>query len=252
MLLQSVAYQFGNQEKMLFDEIYLALGVRETIVVLGPSGAGKTTLLKLMAGLINPIHGKILFRGEEVARTNKKTSIELSKQIGMSFQMGGLLDTFSVGGNIDFALEQLTLLNRSERSEVVHSVLDQVGLAKVENCLLEELSGGMLKRLSLARAIALEPSILLLDEPTAGLDPVTSLEIVNLIKDFQGKKQASVVVVTSDLSVAFSMADRLVFLWNGKLIDVGTPAQALNSTYPAVNQFISGKSIGPLTADEYA
>ncbi|NDG26716.1 MAG: hypothetical protein EB120_06040 [Proteobacteria bacterium] len=83
-------------------------------------------------------------------------------------------------------------------------------------------------------------------------NPVTSLEIVNLIKDFQGKKQASVVVVTSDLSVAFSMADRLVFLWNGKLIDVGTPAQALNSTYPAVNQFISGKSIGPLTADEYA
>lgn len=250
--LESIQFKFPKSHSPLFDEFNFEIAAGEVLGVTGPSGSGKTTLLKLLSCLEVPTSGKILFEGRPLSRSDKKNSIELSRKIGMSFQRGGLLDFFSVSGNIEFALKELTDLDLSQRRAISEEALEKVGLYRARNQQLKELSGGMLKRLSLARAIALKPRVLLLDEPTAGLDPVTANEILDLIKTYKQASGATVLVVSTDLSVLVSIATRMGVLWAGRFVQVGSFKELRESSHPVVKQFIWGQLDGPLTGKSHA
>ncbi|MFM8269485.1 MAG: ABC transporter ATP-binding protein, partial [Pseudomonadota bacterium] len=216
------------------------------------SGSGKSTLLKLIAGLLTPMSGSVSLEGEPIRRECARVSRLLSTKISMSFQKGGLLDCFNAWENIDFALKELTPFRASERKEIAFHALEQVGLLKAKENKLRELSGGMLKRLSLARTFALRPKLLLLDDPTAGLDPVTAEEIVSLIQSFCEANRCLVVFTSSDLAVSFKLASQLVFLWDGTLSKLHTVQEFKKSNDPAIEQFTQGSLTGPLTQTVYA
>lgn len=250
--IDSLQFKYPKANSPLLDNLDLKVFSGDAVGVTGPSGSGKTTLLKLLSCLETPTFGQILFEGRTLNRLDIKSSLELSQKIGMSFQRGGLLDYFSVSGNIEFALKELTDLNLTQRRALVADALNKVGLFEARNQQLKELSGGMLKRLSLARAMALKPKVLLLDEPTAGLDPVTSTEIVELIKNYKNENLATVLLVSTDLSVLYSMSNKIGILWAGRFIQMGTFNELKQSSDPVVQQYLFGRLEGPLTGKFHA
>lgn len=245
--VRGITFAFSNESKALLKNIGFSAAVGETLCVMGPTGCGKSTLLKIMAGLLMPQEGGVWFQGKKVDRSSRNQSQELSRKLSMSFQKGGLLDSLTAAENIDFALRELTEQGPQERHQLVLEALRQVGLADAEAKKPRELSGGMIKRLSLARAIALKPALLLLDEPTAGLDPVTSLGIVDLIRNYQKQTAATLVVITSELSVAFELARKIGLLWEGQLSELLPTEQFKTSSHSAIRQFVRGELSGPLT-----
>jgi phospholipid/cholesterol/gamma-HCH transport system ATP-binding protein len=236
----------------LLKECNLALRAGDKVGILGPSGSGKSTLLKLISGLLIPSQGEIRLDGELIKRQGVKKSRSLSQKMAMSFQKGGLLDAYNAWENIGFALAELTDLSESERKERSFHFLKQVGLSGSETKDLKELSGGMLKRLSLARVFALSPSILLLDDPTAGLDPVTSDEIVSIIEEYTKTRKVILIFTSGDLAVSFRLANKLGFLWNGSLTYGHSVSDFKKNDNPAIQQFIKGGLSGPLTEPVYA
>lgn len=244
--LRGVAFSFSKSIPPILNDLSLVIEPAQTFVLFGLTGSGKTTLLKIVAGILGPTQGQVFCEGREVKRSSRAKGRDWARSIGMSFQKGGLLDAFNVEGNIDFALQELTSKSLAERKEITGWALEQVGLFESRNKTIRELSGGMQKRLSLARAIALRPKVLLLDEPTAGLDPVTSSDILEMIQVYQKESQSTLLVATSDLSVGFLLATQLGFLWNGRVIEVSDPARFRSSEHPAVKQFIKGEPKGPL------
>lgn len=244
--LREITFSFSKDTAPILKDLQLTIQQSETFGLFGLTGSGKTTLLKTVAGILEPTQGQIYCEGQQVQRTHRAKSQEWARLIGMSFQKGGLLDAFSVEGNIDFALQELTSKTSLERKEICDWALDRVGLFESRQKSIKELSGGMQKRLSLARAIALRPKVLLLDEPTAGLDPVTSNDILEMIQGYQKESLSTVLLATSDLSVGFLLATQLGFLWNGQVIEVSPPDRFRCSENPAVKQFIQGKPYGPL------
>jgi phospholipid/cholesterol/gamma-HCH transport system ATP-binding protein len=240
-----VTKKFG--ERTVLDAIRLDVIRGETLVILGGSGSGKSTLLRLMIGNVKPDGGDILSLGHSIC---EMTSLELTnyrKSIGVLFQSGALYNSMTVGENVALPLREHTDLPEETMEIMVKIKLEQVGLRKHADRLPAELSGGMKKRAGLARAIALDPQILFYDEPSAGLDPVTSHEIDILINDLNKKLGVTSVVVTHEMDSAFRIADRMVLLDRGKFIVSGTPEEMEASTDPLVRQFVHGLIDGPLT-----
>lgn len=220
----------------------------ESFVLVGPSGQGKTTMLKTLAGLIDPQSGEVLIQNKNWKSIDGSERLELLKKVGMLFQKNALFDSFTCGENIAFPLRETTGLSGTEIEQKVEAYLEAVGIPHAKNLYPDEISGGMQKRLGIARALALRPSIIFYDDPTAGLDPITSRKIIELILRLRSEDRATVVAVTNDMNRAFQMGDRIGMVVDGELIITGTPDQTRRHEDPRVHQFIRGQLEGPLTA----
>jgi len=219
----------------------------ESMAVIGRSGSGKSVLLKHIIGLMKPDRGKIIVDGVDVTALNGKDMNEFRKRFGMLFQGAALFDSMTIGDNVAFPLREHTKMHEREIKEKVKEKLELVGLKNVENLFSSELSGGMKKRVGLARAIAIEPQILLYDEPTAELDPVLTDSINGLIVEMREKLNVTTVVITHDMVSAYKIADRIAMLYQGKIIALGTPDEIKNSENPVVKQFVTGSAAGPIS-----
>jgi phospholipid/cholesterol/gamma-HCH transport system ATP-binding protein len=232
--------------KNVLQGVNLEINRGEIMVIIGPSGVGKTVLIKHLIGLIRPDRGEIYIDGIEITRLKEAELQKLVKKIGMVFQEGALLDSLTVGENIRFGLERLTDFSSHEISEIIAKSLERVGLPGIENLMPHELSGGMKKRVSLARAIAYNPEIILYDEPSTGIDPIRADAINDLIIKMKEDLGVTSIIITHDIWSAFKVADRMAMLYNGKIIEVGTSEQIKNSKNPIIQQFIHGKAEGPI------
>jgi phospholipid/cholesterol/gamma-HCH transport system ATP-binding protein len=214
-------------------------------VLIGPGASGKSVLLKCIAGLLRPESGRIWVADEEVTALDDLQMMRLRKKIGMLFQNYALFD-MSVGENISFPLRRLFDLPQAEIDERVAERLERVALPGIQSRIPASLSGGQKKRVGVARATIARAPVVLYDEPTAGLDPVTSQKIYNLIRDEQRAQKSTVMVISSDVAGALTIADRVGMLHRGEMLFEGNVAEAKASTHPAVNQFVHGKTEGPL------
>ncbi len=221
----------------------------ESMVVIGGSGSGKSVLIKHIIGILRPDKGRIYVTGEDITQMNEQDLNRVRKKFGMLFQASALFDSLSVWENVGFGLKQHTDLSDQEIREKATEKLAMVGLYNVEDLRPSELSGGMQKRVGLARAIALEPQILLYDEPTTGLDPINADMINNLIIDMREKLNVTSVAITHDMVSAYKIADRIAMLYKGKILQIGTPKEIQDTENPYVRQFISGSAVGPITED---
>jgi phospholipid/cholesterol/gamma-HCH transport system ATP-binding protein len=218
----------------------------ESMVVIGGSGSGKTVLIKCIIGLLRPDRGEIYIDGQEITSLSERRMNEIRKKFGMLFQGGALFDSLRVWENVGFGLRQHTQLNEEEIRRIAYEKLRLVGLKDIEDLMPSELSGGMKKRVSLARAIAMEPEILLYDEPTTGIDPIMADAINELIVRMREKLNVTSVAITHDMKSAYQIADRIAMLYEGKIIEVGNLGEIKNSPNPIVQQFIQGKAEGPI------
>lgn len=228
------------RQRSILRNLSLAVKPGEIMVVIGPSGAGKSTLLKLMIGLIKPSSGEIWVDGQNITPMNEDELNVIRRNMGMVFQYSALFDSMTVGENVAFGIRQHTKMPESQIVGVIRRTLRMVGLMGRENVMPSELSGGMKKRVSLARAIAINPKIILYDEPTSGLDPVMSSTINRLIMSTRRILGVTAVVVTHDMESAFTIADRIAMMYNEEIIEIGTPDEFRQSDNPTVRQFIQG------------
>lgn len=215
-----VTKKFGA--KVALKNINLEIADGETLAIIGGSGSGKSTLLRLMIGLIQPTSGEIWIGDDEISRMTEKEMMRVRLRMGMVFQYSALFDSMTVGDNVAFGLVEHTDFSRKKIQEIVKEKLHQVGLEGVENLMPNELSGGMKKRVSLARAIAFGPEIIFYDEPSSGLDPITTNRIDELIIETQRALKVTSIVVTHDMVSACRIADRIAMVYNGELIAVDT------------------------------
>jgi phospholipid/cholesterol/gamma-HCH transport system ATP-binding protein len=225
----------------------LTIGDGETVVIIGRSGCGKSVLLKHIIGLLSPDGGKIVVDGVNVCELKPKDLDGFRLKIGMVFQGAALFDSMTVKENVGFSLYEHTTLTRAEISERVREKLRMVGLSGVESLMPSQLSGGMRKRVGIARALANEPRIILYDEPTTGLDPIMADAINNLINRFRTQLGVTSIVVTHDMASAYKVADRIAMLYEGRIIAEGTPDVIRDSAHPVVKQFIRGEAAGPIS-----
>src|SRR5688572_24653144 len=244
--VRGVTKIYGSRK--ILDKINLDVLEGETLVILGGSGSGKSTLLRLMIGNIHPEGGDIIGLGKNICRMDEAELATYRRCIGVVFQSGALYNSMTVAENVALPLREHTDLPEETIEIIVKIKLEQVGLREHADKMPAELSGGMKKRAGLARAMALDPKLLFYDEPSAGLDPVTSTEIDHLIIDLNKKLGITSVVVTHEMDSAFRIADRMVLLDRGKFIVSGTADEMRNSTDPLVRQFVHGLAEGPLTA----
>ena len=227
---------FGSQK--VLNGVDLTADRGETVVVLGRSGTGKSVLLKLIVGLQQPDSGSIRIHGQEIVGLDMDRLNEIRKKIGFLFQQAALYDSLTVEENVEFPLGRHTTLSDAERKEKVRGLFASVGMEKDLTKMPSDISGGMQKRVGLARALALDPEILLFDEPTSGLDPITAAEIGELIVKLKKERNLTSVVVTHDVHGAKSFADRVVLLREGKVVIDGTFGQLEKSPDPFVVQFL--------------
>jgi phospholipid/cholesterol/gamma-HCH transport system ATP-binding protein len=232
--------------KQVLDGLDLDIEKGETIVVLGPSGTGKSVLLKHIIGLMVPDAGSIEIDGENIVGMKETELDNVRKRFGMLFQGSALFDSMNVGENVGLALVEHTKMKQREIDLRVRERLEWVGLKGVETMQPASLSGGMRKRAALARAIAMDPQFILYDEPTTGLDPIMSDVINQLIRSLQSRLGVTSVVVTHDLTSAFTVADRVAMLYGGRVIFQGTPDDVRRTTDPLMRQFIEGSSEGSI------
>ncbi len=229
----------GNQ---ILKNISLSIKRGEIFVIMGLSGAGKSTILRLLNGLIKANSGSVLVDGVDITGLSEKALAEVRRKVGMLFQSAALFDSLTVAENVSFAWRN-EKINDIQKREMVRETLSVVGLVGVEDKMPSELSGGMKKRVGLARAIAMKPQALLYDEPTSGLDPMTSNTILELIKDLNERLQVTSVVVTHELASAFAIADRVALLHDGKIVFVGSVSEMEEANIPLVKKFITGGKI---------
>lgn len=239
--LRQLNITFGTHT--VLENIDLDVYKGETLAVLGPSGTGKSTVLRSMIGLLEPNGGQIFIQGEDVSGLDEDGWNRLRMKMGMVFQYSALFDFLTVGENVAFGLRQHTDKSNEEIQGIVTQMLDLVGLPGTQDLYPAELSGGMKKRVGLARAIAVNPEIVLYDEPTAGLDPIMSRNISRLIKKTQEQLHVTSVLVTHDMQSAFYAADRVAMLYEGHIVAIGTAEEMKNSTNPIVKAFIEGREI---------
>jgi len=236
--INNLKKSFGKQE--VLKDINLQLKSGENLVVLGKSGTGKSVLIKLIVGLLPTDSGEINVFGQNVLNIDKKTLADIRKKIGFLFQSGALYDSMTVQQNLEFPLRRIKKeLNEKEINEKVLEVLENVGLADALLKMPSQLSGGMRKRISLARTIIVDPQIMLYDEPTTGLDPVTSDEISVLINEVKKKYKTSSIIITHDIKCALSTADRIVMLSDGTIYKDGTPEEFTSSQDELIKSFFN-------------
>lgn len=238
--LQDVHVSFGAHQVLRGLDLDLIRG--QATVIVGPSGTGKSVLLKNIVGLIKPQRGSVFFEGQRVDQLGEVGLVELRKKIGFLFQMGALFDSMNVRENVCFPLVQHTAMSAAQRLERCEAVLRTVGLGGIGHKMPADLSGGQRKRVALARAIVLEPKIVLYDEPTTGLDPIRSDVINELILTLGKKLGITSVVVTHDMVSANKIADRMVMLYDGRVIADDTPAAFNRSSHEMVQRFIHGRA----------
>lgn len=231
------------KDRLILNNINFEVNKGETLVIIGGSGSGKSTLLKLLIGLLRPDEGQIFIDNNEISRLKEDELDKVRLNMGMVFQYSALFDSMTVGDNVSFGLREHSKLSTKEIKEIVEEKLKLVGLSGFANYMPNELSGGMKKRVSLARAIAFEPKILLYDEPSSGLDPITSAKIDELIVQMQKLLGVTSIVVTHDMKSAFYIADRIAMLYQGEMIAIGTPDEIRNSTDSRVLEFIDVSKI---------
>jgi phospholipid/cholesterol/gamma-HCH transport system ATP-binding protein len=235
---------FGTLEVLRGVELEVRRG--ETMVVIGQSGSGKSVLIKLLIGLLRADRGQIWVDGVEVTRLRGDALQKVTRKFGMLFQGAALFDSLTVGQNVRFGLERYTSHTREEMDSIVAESLAKVGLRGIENKMPHELSGGMKKRVGLARAIAYAPEVMLYDEPSTGIDPIRADAINDLINVMKTELKVTSIVITHDMVSSYKVADRIAMLYEGRIIEVGTPRDIQASRNPVVQQFIRGEADGPI------
>jgi phospholipid/cholesterol/gamma-HCH transport system ATP-binding protein len=234
-------------DKRVLDNLNLNINSGEVMVIIGRSGCGKSVLLKHMIGLLKPDFGQVIIDGKDVCRMDMKELDKLRLSFGMLFQGAALFDSMTVGENVGFALREHTVMPENLVQKKVAKSLEMVGLKGIEGLMPAELSGGMKKRVGLARAICNDPKIILYDEPTTGVDPIGADAINDLIIDLNRKLRVTSIVVTHDMVSAYKIANRIAMLYKGKIIAVGAPEEIKNTEDSFVRQFVTGASKGPIT-----
>ena len=243
----NVHKHFGSQH--VLRGVNLAIEQGESMTVIGGSGSGKSVLIKHIIGLLFPDRGQVVVDGQLVNKLDEQGLNELRKKFGMLFQGAALFDSLTVWENVGFALKQHSKHSAKEIRAIATEKLALVGLKGVEDKMPSELSGGMKKRVGLARAIAMGPAIILYDEPTTGLDPIMADAINDLIIDLRKKLGVTSVTITHDMHSAYKISDRIAMLYKGEILEVGTPDEIRKTNNPIVHQFITGSAVGPITAE---
>lgn len=234
------------EDKQVLQGVSMTVEPLERVVVMGQSGSGKSTILRLILGLLTPSSGSIFFKQFDISRLPRRKLQQIRTQMGMVYQYSALLSSRNVRDNVALPLEELTKKSRAEIDKIVDEKLAMVGLAEARSEMPSELSGGMRKRVSLARALVMEPELILFDEPSAGLDPVISSVIDELIISLTETSKVTSIIVTHEMDSAFRIATQMAMLYQGKVIEAGTPEQLRQSKNPVVAQFLSGSTEGPI------
>jgi len=242
--LVDIHKSFGRQK--VLDGLNLTIEAGKTTVIIGRSGGGKSVLLKHIIGLIRPDQGQVLVDGEDITVLDDKALNEVRKKFGMLFQEAALFDSMNVAENVAFPLREHTKMSNEEILEIVRDRLRAVGLSGVEEKMPSELSGGMKKRVGLARALAMRPQIVLFDEPTTGLDPVMAEAINQLIVETQRAFSLTCVVISHDIQSVFEIGHHVAMLYDGRIIEYGTPEEVRASQNPVMVQFLTGSVEGPI------
>lgn len=243
--LTDVTVQFDHE--VILENVNMKVYQDDTIVIIGPSGGGKSVLMKTMAGVFLPSQGSVTCYGHDWKKLSMTEKHEVAKHVGVQFQKSALFDDLSAFENVAFPLREHTALNEHEIEKRIIECLTSVGLAHARNLLPHEMSGGMRQRLGIARAIALKPEILFLDDPTAGLDPVNSDNMADLILNLKKEVGATLIVATHDMQRAYQFAGRIFLVAKKNVIETGSADQTLSHPDPRVQQFIHGNLEGPLT-----
>ncbi|MEK7748258.1 MAG: ABC transporter ATP-binding protein [Nitrospirota bacterium] len=245
--LRNVHKRFKNQ--YVLRGVNLTVEAGEGMVVIGGSGTGKSVILKHIIGLMQPDEGSVIIDGQNLAELSEDALFDFRKRFGMLFQGAALFDSLTVWENIGFGLKEHNHLPKDEIMEIVREKLSMVGLRGIEEKMPSDLSGGMKKRVGLARAIAMDPKIILYDEPTTGLDPIMSDVIDNLISKMNRTLSVTSLTITHDMKSAYKIANRIAMLYQGEILEVGTPKEIQESKNPVIQQFIHGSSEGPIRTD---
>lgn len=246
--IRDLRKSFGS--KVVLDGLNVDIAPAESLVVIGGSGTGKSVLLKHIIGLLKPDSGTVEVDGQAVEKLGNREITEFRRKFGMSFQEGALFDSMTVWQNVAFPLQRLKKMSHGEIDDRVEECLTMVRLEGVAEKLPSQLSGGMRRRVGFARSVAHEPEILLFDEPTTGLDPVTTALIDEVIQDLSDRLKTTTVTITHDMESAFRIGDRIAMLYQGKIIAEAPPDEFQRLDDPRVQQFIHGKAEGPLSAEE--
>ncbi len=244
IILERLTKSF-NGIKVLND-LDIKFDDQKITVVIGRSGGGKSVMLKHIIGLIKPDSGRVLVNGIDINILKRKELNEIRKKFGMVFQDGALFDSINIFENIAFPIRQHTKFKESEVKDRVHSMLGDVGLSGQELKMPSEISGGMRKRVAVARALILNPEIVLFDEPTTGLDPIMSDAINNLIISIHNKFKFTGIIISHDIEGAYKTGDIIAMLYDGSIIEIGSPSEIKSSKNPVVSQFVAGSMIGPI------
>jgi phospholipid/cholesterol/gamma-HCH transport system ATP-binding protein len=242
--LRDVVMQF--EEKKVLDGLSLKVHPQDRLVIMGQSGSGKSTILRLILGILQPNSGSVFFKQFEITRLPRRKLQQVRQKIGMVYQYSALLSSRTVRDNVALPLEELTDKSREEIDKIVDEKLDLVGMKDSKDRLPSELSGGMRKRVSLARALVMDPELILFDEPVAGLDPVIASVIDELIISLSEKSKVTSIIVTHEMGSAFRIGTRMAMLYQGKIIEDAPSEQFKQSTNPVVAQFLSGSTEGPI------
>ena len=242
--VRDLVKSFGDRR--VLDGVSLDIYQGETFIIMGGSGCGKSTLLRHMIGAIHPDSGKVFFDNKDITALTEDDKEKIKRRFGMCFQSAALLDYMNVEENVSLPLKEHTALDPNIIGVIVRMKLNLVGLQGFENLMPSMLSGGMKKRVGLARAIAMDPEVVFYDEPTAGLDPIVCAVVDKLILDLNKKLLLTSIVVTHNMESIFRIADRVAMLHKGRVLQVGTPQEIKNSTNPIVQQFIRGEIEGPI------
>ena len=242
--LRTVGLQF--ETKKVLNDVSIVVEPLDRLVIMGQSGSGKSTILRLILGILAPTTGSVFFKQFEISRLPRRKLQQIRARIGMVYQYSALLSSRTVRDNVALPLEELTKKSRDEIDRIVHEKLELVGMEGVKDQMPSELSGGMRKRISLARALVMDPELILFDEPSAGLDPVISSVIDELIINLSEQSKVTSVIVTHEMDSAFRIGTKMAMLYRGEIIEVGTPDHFRQSTNPVVAQFLSGSTEGPI------
>ncbi|MFA5073599.1 MAG: ABC transporter ATP-binding protein [Nitrospirota bacterium] len=245
--IQDMYKRFGSLQVLRGVNLQIEKG--ESMTVIGGSGSGKSVLLKHIIGLLFPDRGRVIVDGQALNKLDDDGLNELRKKFGMLFQGAALFDSLSVWENVGFSLRQHTRMTDHEIRKIATEKLALVGLKDIEDKMPVDLSGGMKKRVGLARAIAMNASIILYDEPTTGLDPISADSINDLIVDLRKKLGVTSVAITHDMQSAYKISDRIAMLYKGQILEIGTPEEIKKTENPIVRQFITGSAVGPITAE---